>query len=35
MKKLICYTIAATGGTGITALVMLAIQYGSILTVGL
>lgn len=35
MNKIKTYIVATIGGSGITALVMLAIQYGSIVTVGL
>lgn len=35
MTKLKTYIVAAIGGTGITGLVMLAIQWGSVITVGL
>lgn len=35
MKNIKLKFIALTGGAGITSLIMLAIQYGSILTVGM
>lgn len=35
MNKIKTYIVATIGGTGITGLIMLAIQWGSIVTVGL